>query len=387
MMELFFQALIDIVPTAKRPTNIIPTEIIDSVVREKLSARFVEREFQSLVIAGAKLNIVGRAKDDPERLNIPQLRPKHKIQLFDTTFYFTNVLQIPELRFFVGYVVQQTRNGRQVISPRIIYKDLSLIWRSASHFTNVDDEIWVGKGDTIDVIENGEEMVVSNEATTDLPLEIQTAVENLLGFARRASNGEGILDLVLRQSPGDRLAPYQDFTTPRRRAAENPKNLINRGNSIATFTRKNNPESLKVLKGYEPNFAGGILEHSRSRSKLYGGALHRVRVLSRNKKVQYYFFAGSRHVWIASPQALTTELSSYGVRTIDVAADDDLFIPGFEYHHFEETRNGMELYSQIPEGFAGEVCAVDDAKADASPWLDRIPLINQFRNEVLGKNK
>ena len=86
-------------------------------------------------------------------------------------------------------------------------------------------------------------------------------------------------------------------------------------------------------------------------------------------------------MWILPPQALTTQLSSYGVRTIDVQADDDLFVPGWEYHHYEETENGLELYSQIPTGFAGEICPVDDAKADAGPWLDQIPLIQQFRTQ------
>ena len=51
----------------------------------------------------------------------------------------------------------------------------------------------------------------------------------------------------------------------------------------------------------------------------------------------------------------------------------------------EETASGeMELYTQIPTGFAGEVCELDDAKADASPWLDQIPMIKEFRRKVLG---
>ena len=125
------------------------------------------------------------------------------------------------------------------------------------------------------------------------------------------------------------------------------------------------------------------MERAISRSKLYGGKLKRFRILSVNRRIQYYFVAGRRHSWIIPPQATTTELSSYGVRTIDVIADDDLFIPGYEYHHEEETPHGVEWYSQIPAGYAGEVCPVDDAKADASPWLDRIPVIQEFRRKVL----
>lgn len=347
-----------------------------------LTSRQVNDELKSLVQTGA-LSIAGLGSRTPEVFFRGKLAAKHKIDLFETRFYFSNVIQIPELRFFVCYVVQPGQRQRWQIYPRIIYKDLSLVWRSASHFTQVADQIWIGKGDVIEVEQDGHEMIVSNEATTDLPLEMQTAVEGLLEYSRRPMNGKGILELVLRKSPDDRIQPYRDFTAPRRLAAANPKNLIYRGRRIARFTRRHVPESLKVVKGFEPDFLNGIIERGHSQSRLYGGKLLRFRILSSNRKIQYYFFAGAKHVWIAPPQALTTQLSSFGVRTVDVGADDDLFIPGYEYHHYEETRNGLELYSQIPEGFVGEICEIDDAKADASPWLDRLPWVQQFRQQVL----
>ena len=364
---------------------LIPTKIVPSVSRADLPSRKVHEELQGIVRAGGKILASGTAKNSLEVFQNSRLKAKHKIELFDTQFYFTNVFQIPELRFFVCYVVQRTKNQKWQIWPRIVYKDLSLVWRSASHFSNVDDQIWIGKGDVFEVVQNGQEMIVSNEATTDLPLEMQTAVEGLLGFLKRPMNGKGILDLVLRKSPGDRIEPYRDFVAPREYAASNPKNLIHRGRNVLRFARRHVPESLKIVKGFEPDFQSGIIERGASKSRLYGGRLQRFRVLSTNKKVHYYFFAGAKHVWTAPPQALTTELSSYGVRTIDVVADDDLFIPGYEYHHYEETARGLELYSQIPAGFVGEECPLDDAKADASPWLDRIPLIQRFRKEVLGQ--
>lgn len=364
---------------------LIPTKIIPSVTRAELSSRKVNEELQAIVQDGGKLIASGLAKNSPDVFKNHPFKARHKIELFDSRFYFTNVFQIPELRFFVCYVAQKARNQQWQVFPRIVYKDLSLVWRSASHFSNVDDQIWVGKGDVMEVVQNGQEMIVSNEATTDLPLEMQTAVEGLLEFLKRPMSGKGILDLVLRKSPGDRIEPYRDFVSPRVRAASNPENLINRGKSVAKFSRRQVPESLKIAKGFEPDFQSGIVERGTSKSRLYGGQLQRFRVLSTNMKVHYYFFAGARHVWVAPPQALTTELSSYGVRTIDVAADDDLFIPGYEYHHYEETARGLELYSQIPDGFVGEECPLDDAKADASPWLNRIPLIQRFRKEVLGQ--
>jgi hypothetical protein len=217
---------------------------------------------------------------------------------------------------------------------------------------------------------------------------MQSAIDSLIKLSKRAGGKESTLGLIIRRAPDGRVEPYRDFVEPRERAASVKGNLINGGKSIAAFKKANDPSSLFFVKGYEPDFKGGILESSKSKSKLYGGTLKRFRILSGNKKIQYFFFAGRRHVWIIPPQATTTELSSYGVRTIDVVADDDLFIPGFEYHHYEKNSEGeLELFSQIPSGFAGEICKVDDAKADASPWLDKIPIIKKFRRDVLGKRR
>lgn len=359
---------------------LIPTRVIDSVDRFDLHSNQVSREFVGLVDNGYKLKFSSVAGDAPGKLKKlfgKGLKPKHKIELFDTEFYFSDVRQMPELRFFVCYVVQHKN-----IFPRIVYKDLSLAWRSASHFTYLQDDIWIGKGDVRDGVVDGEEVEFSDESTTDLPLEMQTAVERLLSWSSKPRGGNGILGLVLRKSPPERIRPYLDFLKARISAQSNRKNLINGGRQVARFSRAGDPQSLAVAKGFEPDFKNGIVEHSQSNSKLYGGTLNRFRILSRNKKIQYYFIAGKSHVWLLPMQALTTELSSFGVRTIDVVADDDLFIPGYEYHHYEETKNGLELYSQIPSGYAGEICPFDEHKADASPWLEKIPLIQQFRKTV-----
>lgn len=358
----------------------IPTEIISSVDRCDLHSNQVAREFVALIESGYKLKFSSVGGDPASKLKKlfgKGLKPKHKIELFGTDFYFSNVRQMPELRFFVCFVVQ----GKSVF-PRIVYKDLSLAWRSASHFTYLQDDIWIGKGDVYDGILDGEEVELSNESTTDLPIEMQTAVERLLGWSNKPGSGNGVLEMILRKSPAERVHPYQDFLKQRKAAQANRKNLINGGRPVARFKKPNDPQSLVLAKGYEPDFKNGVVERSQSRSKLYGGTLNRFRILSNNKKIQYYFIAGKSHVWLYPMQALTTELSCFGVRTIDVEADEDLFLPGYEYHHFEETKNGPELYSQIPPGFAGEVCPVDEHKADASPWLEKIPLITQFRKAI-----
>ena len=138
------------------------------------------------------------------------------------------------------------------------------------------------------------------------------------------------------------------------------------------------------MPGFQPDFsARGIFEKTFSKSRLYGGTLQRFRILSRNREIQYVFIAGPEHVWILPPQATTTEVSTYGVRTIDVEAEDDIFVPGWEYHYMDTELEPPELYSQIPKGYAGRLCPADENKADASPWLDQLPVVREFRRKVL----
>ena len=366
--------------------SVIPTRIAPSVAPADLSPAKVSRSFRQLVESGAEIRAAGEAKSDPMQLLSSGYTPRHQIDLFGTRFYLTNVLQNPALRFFVAYVVQKHRTtGRTEIFPRIFYKDLSLVWRCASHVIATDGDFWIGKGDVKVLVRGGFEVTECVESTTDLPFEIQAALETLNRKTPHARMDEEAIYLVLRSAPSSRTAPYRDFAEPRRRAAADRRNLINGGRSIARFTRKNDPTSLKIVKGFEPDFTKGIVEVSEMKSAMYGGMLDRFRILSRNRKIQYLFTAGPKHVWIIPPQALTTELSSYGVRTVDVVADEDLFVPGYEYHFFDESADESEHFSQIPEGFAGELSEHDNDRADASAWLDQIPVIREFRKKVLGR--
>ena len=286
--------------------------------------------------------------------------------------------------FFVAYLVQGRGNrGAKAAHVRLFYKDASLIWRVASHYT---DE-WIGKGDLKPVLEDGEEKWYSAEETTDLPVEIQGALETMCRRAAAIPYDQKAQALVLRHGPLDRIVAYRDFTEPRRLAQENPRNLVNRGKRVAFFSRPNDPRSLRFAAGYEPNFKNGVLEVGAMSSKLYGGRVRRFRIVSRNEKIQYLFMAGPRHVWIVPPQALTTELSTYGVRTVDVRADDDLFVPGYEYHFRDDSVDPPWEVSQIPSGFVGPQSPVDEGRADASPWLDRLPVIEEFRRKVLKRPK
>jgi hypothetical protein len=367
----------------------IPKQIVQGIRPSRASSRQVEREFRRRLAEGARIEAAGSARKRPLRLLTAGYTPKHRVRLFDTHFYLSNVRRNEHVRFFVGYVVRDGISGRgQEIFPRIFYKDVSLVWRAASHYFRSDREdfTWIGKGELRYLEENGVELEASDESTTDLPLEVQTAFESLSRRATRVPYDVAAIDLVLRRAPLDRIDAYRDFNDPRRRARADPRNLVNRGRSVARFTRKNDPTSLRFVKGFEPDF-DAVLETVASTSKLYGGELRRFRILSRNRKIQYLFFAGPRHVWIIPPQATTTQLTSYGLRSIDVIADEDLCIPGYEYHFLDESEDPPVFHSQIPEGYAGAVSEVDDSRADASAWLDQLPVVQEFRRKLLGQGR
>ncbi len=366
----------------------IPDRIVPSVECIAASPEAVAREFHALLDRGMRLHAAGRAKQRPKRVLRAGYTPKHRLDIFGTRIYLSNARQNPELRFYVAFVVPDAdrAGGPRDAYARVFYKDLSLVWRAASHMSyDHDGSLWIGKGDTRTFKQDGFDVIESVESTTDLPYEIQGALEGRLKALKRVPPDGRVLELVLRRGAADRVQPYADFVTPRRRAAADPRNRINGGRSVARFRRAGDPTSLEFVAGFEPDFARGVFEVTRSRSQIYGGVLSRYRILSRNRQIQYLFIAGPEHVWIIPPQTVKTELSSYAVRTIDVVADPDLFVSGWEYHYLDTELDPPEIYSQIPEGFAGRPCPHDDNKASASPWLDLLPVVRDFRRKVLGQ--
>jgi hypothetical protein len=363
---------------------LLPTRIVPSARPARVAPARVAREFRGLLDSGFRLRPSGLARRAPRMLLARGYTPRYRVALFDTTLYLGDARQNPDVRFFVAYVVQA---GSRDIHPRIFYKDVSLIWRSASHVVRTQGENWIGKGDLRAMVLDGVEVEVSAEETTDLPIELDAALETLCRIPRRVRRDDAALELVLRGGPADRLEPYRDFSAPRRRAAADPRNLVNGGRPIARFTRAGDPGSLRFAPGYQPDFARGVLERHTLTSRLYGGAVRRFRILSRNRRIQYLFFAGPRHVWIIPPQALTAELSTYAVRTVDVIAPEELCIPGFEYHFEDDSVDPPVLHSQIPAGFAGAPSQHDPSRADASRWIEALPVVREFRRRVLGEQR
>ena len=345
-----------------------------------VTPRQIERELRGLLAAGVPLRPAGAARLDPEGF-LRRYPAKHQLALFGARFFLAAVREDANFRFFVAYVQVPATRG---LFPRLFYKDSSLVWRCATHYIDSERDNWIGKGDLKWVKEGGGHTLYSAEETTNLPFEIQAALDVASRLAPTVRHDERAIGLVLRKAPDGRVAPYRDFTDPRRRAAASRARRIFGGRRVAWFEEPGVPESLRFAPGFAPDFAGGVIETSGSKSKLYGGMLTKLRILSENRTIQYQFVAAPRQVWIIPPQTLTTELSTYGVRTLDVEVDEDLCVPGYEYHYPDEDGPPGAVYSQIPPGFAGAASEVDPARSDASPWLERLPVIRAFRRALGG---
>jgi hypothetical protein len=358
---------------------VLETQIVHEVPVDERSPRRIADEFRRRVDEGLRIKPAGSARRDPESLLSSGYTPRYRFEVFGVEFYLTNVRDDDNFRFFVAYVILP---GDRRAWPRIFYKDSSLVWRSPTHYIRSESDNWIGKGDLKTGVVDGELMEYSAEETTNLPLEIQAPLDVL---SRRASNIRGdrrAVDLILRRAPDGRFEPYEDFLAPRRNAMADPGNRIHGGRFIADFEREGDPSSLRFVPGFEPDFGRGLLERKSQMSRFYGGKVWKLRFLSKNGKIQYQFCATTDHAWIIPPQTLTTQLSSYAVRTVDVNAHEDLFVPGYEYHFIDETEDPPVLLSQIPKGYAGPANPVDPSRADASAWLEALPVIREFRRKV-----
>jgi len=366
---------------------VLETQIVRNVPPSKKTSRQVGNEFRKLIEQGARLKPAGDAKDDPLSLLSLGYTPKDKLQLFGTTYYLTRLRVDDHFSFFVAYVLlpesPDTPPHKREIYPRIFYKDVSLVWRSATHYIRSEEDNWIGKGDLKTILLDGEEIEYPVEETTNLPLEIQSTLDVISRRAKRAQRDDYAVELILRGAPDGRFEPYSDFSAPRRKTMSDESNLINKGREIAYFRCANDPTSLQLVPGFEPDFERGIIEEFQLRSRMYGGEVTKFRILSKNRQIQYQFIAGPRQVWIIPPQTLTTEIMSYGVRTVDVHVPEDLCVPGYEYHYIDDSEDPPRLHSQIPRGFAAAASEVDSSRADASPWLEKLPVIQEFRKIVL----
>jgi hypothetical protein len=365
----------------KLPPALQPV-VLDDITLLPWGLREVRRRFRALLEGGTRLAPVGQAADDPEVLLEELTLPRCALELFGHLVFLSGSLLDPHLGFMVAYMGRKvgSHGAVRTLVPRIVYKDISLVWRAATHVIHCAEEDWVGKG-ALRWRDDGDDLVASSaEETTDLPYEVQGALDTA-SWATKPKRDDSAALLVLRNAPAGRIAPYADFTRARDR--DQALVQINRGRPIARFRRNNEPESLQFVRGYGPDLARGVLASTLAASNLYGGRVKKTRVLSVNRLIQYQFVSSPTHVWINPPQSLTTSLTPYGTRTLDVLAPEALFVPGYEYHFMDESTEPPSLHSQIPAGFAGAPSTEDPMRADAAAWIERLPPVVEYRRRGL----
>ncbi|NNF17440.1 MAG: hypothetical protein HKN70_11890, partial [Gammaproteobacteria bacterium] len=285
-------------------------------VPSSLSPAQVAAKFRKLIASGCRVLPAGNAKPNPLQLLRGYL-PKHLLTLFGHRYFLTNVRHDNQFRFFVAYVQLATRSSpspNPALYPRIFYKDSSLIWRVATHYINSPREHWIGKGDIKPVQESGHTHWYSAEETTNLPFEIQNALDAISRRVNQTRADRRALSLILRNAPDDRVKPYADFSRPRQSAMAAPDKRVYNNLPIAWFTRPNDPRSLQFAPGYAPDFLHGFISGSESRSRLYGGRIQRFRIAAQNREIQYLFKRAPQISWIIPPQTLDDSIFSYGVR-------------------------------------------------------------------------
>lgn len=365
--------------------NLEPIALNANVTLDDASPTRVRSQFRELLSSGHKLAISGLARKRQADYLPKRYPPQFSVQLFDYRFYLSSLRESLGFTFFVAFVqpdLRLTRGGKRLVYPRIFYKDSSLIWRSATHYIRTENEHWIGKGAIKPTMEDGREVWYSAEETTDLPLELMAALDHASRLSPRATSDHAALGLILRNAPENRVEPYQDFEKPRQRAANDPKERINNAKPVAWFDDPTDPRSLQFASGFAPDFARPTLGVSKARSRLYGGAIRKIRILSENQRIQYLFIHGPRHVWIIPPQSLSPTLMSYGVRPIDVEIDDRVCLPGFEFHYVDDSVEPPVWHSQIPPGFAGSASRIDPGRADTRRWTEAMPVIAEFRRRL-----
>ena len=140
-------------------------EVVKSVACDDRTPAQVGRAFRALLEQGMTIRVAGAAKRRPKQLLTRGYTPRHAFTLFGTRFYVSVVRQNPELRFCVAYVVPPSRPGRPPIAhARIFYKDLSLVWRAASHVAyDRDGSIWIGRQAGIEGVGKPREGVVEGQ--------------------------------------------------------------------------------------------------------------------------------------------------------------------------------------------------------------------------------
>ena len=223
--------------TQKKKTA-IPVEIIPNVKVTDRTPGQVARQFHGLLDNGYELRVDGQAGKDPMQLLRRGYTPKYEITLFENRFFLGNLRDVEGLKVLPAFVLPAEQGRKRRIHARVFYKDASLVWRSASHYIDTPEEDWIGKGAVKRVKVDGESRWFSAEETTNLPLEIQAALDEASRRGPRSRSDHRILSLVLRTRHRIGSGRIRTFEAPREglATATPPTELTTTGRSRGSAT-------------------------------------------------------------------------------------------------------------------------------------------------------
>ena len=197
--------------------------------------------------------------------------------------------------------------GRDLF-PRLFYKDSSLVWRCATHFISAPGVHWIGKGDLKRIDEEDGQTEYSAEETTNLPYEMQGALDELRRRTKEVPWDARALRRILRGA-GGRFEAYADFIGPSRRAAAKPATASTRAPGGGFESRKT---GLPAHRAGASRPTSDAWERCRSASRSMAASREAAHPLA-EREIQYQFVAGPAR--LDHPASAHHRLSSYGVRS------------------------------------------------------------------------
>jgi len=295
------------------------------------------------------------------------LMPSHKFSVESgEVFYVSDPFVDPtsQKTVFLVYLKHIPKDGTapQIFVNAYYRSDSQNVWRAASHQGVGENAWWIGKG--------------YDEQYQTLPSAVQEKLEGLKNSAAAIPTKEGFYKVL---GLGEEH-PY-DPAIMQSVMLSQIKNIVNPiGLSKSLF------QTPQYERGLRPDFTS--CRTYETQSLLYGGKVTTYVVSSEDGAVEYLFNVavvnGVTKVWIGGLQYAHPKLTRQGIPSVPINAPWFYMTPAFEYASNIETlktKMGVDLSSYMrPQNIYRP-----EKYIDMSSFLDQLPIIKDFRAQVLNE--
>ncbi len=319
--------------------------------------------FDRLVERGTPIQIYGQTSF--RALERDGLGPKHQVKFGADTYYFSHpFIDAGGRTVFVMYLHHvDSTTGRPVIFVNAVYRSNSQnVWRAAS---SSPDGRYIGKG--------------LGETSQMLPVELQGHLERMVSHQQVGGGLHEIPGRFYHVLGEDERTPLVTLLNVRQ-LPNTPKVIVAREDTSRHMDPHVANHHFIFTPGYEPNFHHGVVHNFTTENPIYGMVSSYV-VRSTNGALQYLFNVDrAGRVWIGGVQTTSVALNRQGVRVDRVTVPDALLTPAFEY-----LRQMPRGYEVGPLHMKERMHPTDSHYADATPFLNQLGVIQDFRRYVLGE--